>query len=236
MGFSENSIIREDILVCQPEKGFRFSTDSVYLAWFVKYRKDCRVIDIGAGSGIISALLSRIKGFENIDSVEKQDGMFGCLTRTAGLCGGINPVQADIRDYRPDKKYDIAVSNPPYRKAGTGRLPADAEELNARFTSTMCADDVFSFCRSFLNNSGSLYLSYDADMTADLFEAGQKYGFEAKRLLPVCPDTGAKPKLVLMEFRKNTGREMSFEAPVYLKINGEQSETDRKIMNGEWFD
>lgn len=237
MSPTKNSIVREDIKICQPEKGFRFSSDSVYLAWFVRYRKGMRVIDIGSGSGVISALLCRMRGFINIDAVEYQNVMFECLCGTVRLCGlenMVNPVHADIKSFRPEKGYDIAVCNPPYRDPSTGRVPSDETELNARFTTTMSADDVFCFCRSYLNNSGSLYLSYDADMTADLFHAGFRYGFEPKRLMPVCPDIGVKPKIVLMEFRKNSGREMSFEAPLYQKMNGVQSETDKNIMTGKW--
>lgn len=237
MSFTEDSIVSKNITVCQPEQGFRFSVDSVYLAWFVRFRKSASVIDIGAGSGVVSALLAGLRGFDDIDAVEAQEVMYKCLCGTVAMSemeGRVRPVHTDINKFRPGRKYDIAVCNPPYRDPSTGRVPADETELNARFTTTMKADDVFSFCKSYLENSGSLYLSYDADMLADLFHAGFKYGFEPKRLMPVCPDIGVKPKIVLMEFRKNSGREMSFEAPLYQKINGEQSETDKNIMEGKW--
>ena len=233
------TIVSEKIKICQPEKGFRFSVDSVYLAWFVRFRKNSRVVDIGSGSGVISALLAQMRGFEALTAIELQPEMFTCLARTveaSGLTGKITPVLSSIKEHIPDRVYDIAVCNPPYRRPGTGRVPESETELNARFTSTMNADDVFSFCKKYLKNSGSLYLSYDADMLPDLFEAGVKHGLEAKRLMPVCPDIGVRPKIVLVEFRKNTGREMIFEAPLYQKINGEQSELDKKIMKGQWFE
>jgi len=232
-------MITENIRICQPEKGFRFSVDSVYLAWFVRFKKKTSVLDIGSGSGVIAALLSGLRGFDNVTALEYQEKMFNCLLATVNesrLEEKIRPVQADIRTYRPDSEFDIAVCNPPYRDPSTGRVPADVTELNARFTTTMKAEDVFCFCKSYLKNAGSLYLSYDADMMPDLFEASGDYGFEAKRLMPVCPDIGVKPKIILMEFRKNVGREMIFEAPLYQKINGEPSETDRKIMTGQWFE
>lgn len=232
---TESTIVREDITICQPEKGFRFSMDSIYLSWFVKYKKNASLVEIGAGSGVISTLLAKLKGFDRLTAIELQEVMFNCLKRTITLNElKINAVNSDIKEYKPDCEFDIAVCNPPYRDSTTGRVPKDEVELNARFTTTMHVDDVFSFCRSYLKNSGSLYLSYDADLTADLFEAGYKYGFEAKRLLPICPEVDVKPKIVLMEFRKNVGREMSFEPPIYQKVNGEQSKADRKIMTGEW--
>jgi len=234
-----NSIVEENIIVCQPEKGFRFSVDSIYLAWFVRYRKNSAVLDIGSGSGVISALLGYMKKFERIDALELQPEMFRCLKETverSELQNVVSTLCIDINKYNPNRVYDIVVSNPPYRSSASGRVPEDNVELNARFTTTMHVEDVFRFSGSYLKNSGSLYLSYDADLLADLFEAGARYGLEPKKLMPVCPDINVKPKIVLMEFRKNTGREMNFEAPLYQKINGEQSELDEKIMTGKWFE
>jgi len=239
MEISINNIVREDINICQPIKGFRFSVDSVYLAWFVRFKKKSKIIEIGAGSGVVSTLLAKIKRFDNICAVEYQKNMFHCLNETIEknkLNDVIVPVESDIKLYKPDAEFDIAVCNPPYRNPSSGRVPADETELNARFTSTMCADDVFEFCKRYLSNSGSLYLSYDADLMQDLFESAVSKGFEAKRLIPVCPDINVRPKIILIEFRKNVGREMIFEAPLYQKINGMQSEQDKNIMQGEWRD
>ncbi|ADD67669.1 methyltransferase small [Denitrovibrio acetiphilus DSM 12809] len=235
---TNDSIVDKNLVICQPAKGFRFAVDAVYLAWFVKFEKQASLIDIGSGSGVVSALLAFKKGFSDVCAVEYQKRMFSCLKTTVeqNKLEVVTPVNADIRTYKPDREFNIAVCNPPYRHPDTGRVPEDETELNARFTTTLCAEDVFRFCRSYLKNSGSLYLSYDADMTADLFEAGFKYGFEPKRLRSVCPDLYVKPKIVLMEFRKNAGREMSFEPPLYQKINGEQSEEDKNIMQGRWID
>lgn len=237
MSVTINSIVTEEVLVCQPENGFRFSADSVYLAWFVRFKKDIRVADIGSGSGVISALLAKLRGFKSIDAVEMQDVMFECLLKTvelSGLTETVKPVKSDIKSFIPDRGYDIAVCNPPYRDPSTGRVPVDETELNARFTTTLDAEGVFRFCKSRLNNRGSLYMSYDADMLGGLFEAAFRYGFEPKRLMPVCPDLGVRPKIVLAEFRRGVGREMIFEAPLFQKINGVQSGQDKNIMTGKW--
>ncbi|WP_415238555.1 tRNA1(Val) (adenine(37)-N6)-methyltransferase [Seleniivibrio woodruffii] len=234
---TNDSIIKPEILICQPADGFRFGVDSVYLAWFAQVSGKKRIIDIGSGSGVISALLAGLKRVGQIDAAEMQAPMFSCLERTVEQCGLghiIKPLNVDIRTYRPDFQYDAAVCNPPYRDPSSGKVPQDETELNARFTTTMNADHLFSFCRSFLKFGASLFLSYDADMMPALFDAGFRYGFEAKRLMAVCPDINIKPKVVLMEFRKGGKRELSFEPPLFQKINGEPSPLHTKIFTGEW--
>lgn len=237
MKHTYDTIINPEISICQPEKGFRFSSDAVFLSWFVKTAGVRRIADVGSGSGIVSALISLMRGIERIDAIEMQDVMYGCLTNTiqkCGLDGRVIPVQADIREFRPQYKYDAIVCNPPYRDPSSGHLPKDETELNARFCTTMNADDLFAFANSFLNYTAGLFLSYDADMMPALFESAFRHGFEAKRLMPVCPDIDIKPKIILMEFRKGGGRELSFESPLYQKINGQISPQVKKILSGEW--
>jgi tRNA1Val (adenine37-N6)-methyltransferase len=237
MSYTIDTIISEDLLICQPKNGFRFGVDSVYLAWFSQLAGNKTIIDIGSGSGVISALLAKLKGIKRIDAVEMQPVMFKCLEQTIEVCqiqNNVKLLNTDLRSYRPDFQYDGAVCNPPYRDPASGHVPEDITELNARFTTTLTADDIFSFCRSFLKFGSPLFLSYDADMMPVLFESANKFGFEAKRLMPVCPDINVKPKVILMEFRKGGRRELSFEAPLYQKINGEPSPMHKKIFTGEW--
>ena len=232
-----NSLIFNDLLVCQPDSGFRFTSDSVYLSWFTRSFINKKYIDIGSGSGVISALLVRLKRAGVIDAIEMQNEMIKCLRETLSLSNihnSVSVIEGDIRTYRPDFQYDGAVCNPPYRDPSSGHLPEDETGLNARFTTTMKAEDVFSFCRSFLKFGSPLYMSYDADMMPVLFEAAFRYGFEAKRLMPVCPDVHIKPKIILIEFRKGGKRELSFEPPLFIKINGQETELHKKIFNGDW--
>lgn len=237
MELTIDTIINDSVKICQPKSGFRFSIDAVYLSWFSRTLKNQHFIDIGSGSGVISALLVKMNRISKIDALEMQDVMHDCLQKTLTLCGlhnNVSILKYDIKKYKSSFQYDGAVCNPPYRDPNSGHLPKDETERNARFTSTMCADDVFAFCRSYLKFGAGLFMSYDADMMPSLFESAFKYGFEAKRLMPVCPDIHIKPKIILIEFRKGGKRELSFEAPLYQKINGQESEINKKILSGEW--
>lgn len=232
-----DTIINDSIKICQPKKGFRFSIDAVYLSWFTKTTKEQRFIDIGSGSGIISALMVKLNKILQIDALEMQEIMNDCLEKTLMLSylhNNVSILKYNIKEYKPSFQYDGAVCNPPYRDPNSGHVPKDETERNARFTSTMCADDIFAFCRSYLKFGAGLFMSYDADMMPALFESAFKHGFEAKRLMPVCPDINVKPKIILIEFRKGGKRELSFEAPLYQKINGAESEINKKILAGEW--
>ncbi|QAR33714.1 SAM-dependent methyltransferase [Geovibrio thiophilus] len=232
MNKTYDSIVRRDIVICQPKEGFRFSVDAVMLADFVKPSSKAKTIDIGSGSGVIAALLAKVKGCTDIDALELQENMFSCLTETVeinGLEDIVKPVQGDLRIYRPDFHYDAAVCNPPYRKESSGKIPPTLTERTARFNETMTLDDLFGFCKSFLKSGGSLSICIDSDLLADVFVTARKNRLEPKRMRLVHPDGQTVARTALIEFRRDGRAELVTEPPLIMRINGEYTEEMRRI-------
>ncbi|GAB1537015.1 tRNA1(Val) (adenine(37)-N6)-methyltransferase [Geovibrio sp. ADMFC3] len=232
MNKTYDSIVRKDIVICQPEEGFRFSVDAVMLADFVKPSAKSKTIDIGSGSGVIAALIAKLKGYQDIDALELQENMFSCLTETVkinGLEDMVKPVLGDLRTYRPDFHYDAAVSNPPYRKESSGKIPPTLTERTARFNETMNLDDLFGFCKSFLKSGGSLSICIDSDLLADVFVIARKNRLEPKRMRLVHPDAGTAARTALIEFRRDGKAELLIEPPLIMRLNGEYTEEMRRI-------
>ena len=58
----------------QPKKGYRISSDSVFLAASLAPKKGEKILDVGAGSGaILSCLLARISTEATYHGIELQD-------------------------------------------------------------------------------------------------------------------------------------------------------------------
>ena len=72
------------ILILQKKKGYRFSVDSPLLADFIQTRETDELLELGAGSGIISLLLS-IKPFKHITGVEIQETLADLALRNVAL-------------------------------------------------------------------------------------------------------------------------------------------------------
>jgi len=202
------------------------------LADFVKPSAKSKTIDIGSGSGVIAALIAKLKGYQDIDALELQENMFSCLTETVkinGLEDMVKPVLGDLRTYRPDFHYDAAVSNPPYRKESSGKIPPTLTERTARFNETMNLDDLFGFCKSFLKSGGSLSICIDSDLLADVFVIARKNRLEPKRMRLVHPDAGTAARTALIEFRRDGKAELLIEPPLIMRLNGEYTEEMRRI-------
>jgi tRNA1Val (adenine37-N6)-methyltransferase len=229
---SYDSIILPDLKICQPVDGFRFGIDSVVLAWFATVKKKDRVVDIGAGSGVLSALISRIRKPASVTAVEVQESMFECLSNTVDINKlAVDIRRADIREHRPQEKYTLAICNPPYRARGTGKLAAE-DSRQARFDDSLNMDDLLKFCRSYLQFRSRLVFCGDADRLAHGMTKCKEYGFEPKRLCFMHPNSESPARIFFLEALYGGGSELIVEAPVIQK--GKNSIIHDKILQGIW--
>jgi tRNA1Val (adenine37-N6)-methyltransferase len=236
--FTLDSIILPDIKIYQPKNGFRFTTDSILLAGFVKDTIYKKVIEIGAGTGIISVLLAKFFKIEKIYAVEIQKESYELLCKTIELNklqDIIVPINIDVNEFKPGENVDMIISNPPYRKGDTGYISNSDQKKLARFTFSLTIEDIFRFSKSYLKTGGYLYLSFIADRLSELFQHTKDYFIEPKRLKILYPDLNKKGRLAFMEYRKGAGAEMAIEAPLFHKINGIETEQFLQHINPQWW-
>lgn len=235
--FSVDHIISENIKICQPVDGFRFTTDSLLLAGFVKDKAYDTILEIGAGSGIISIILGTFLNIKKIYAVELNDIMYEALTKTIELNrlqNKIIPIKSDIKDYKLSRSVDMIISNPPYRKSYTGYNCKNKDKNDARFSDTLTLPDIFKFSKSYLKTGGLLYISYTADRTTELFESTQ-HGIEPKRIRFLFSDLNRKARLTFVEYRKGSGTEIIIEPPLLHSINSEVTEDFKKFTDYNWW-
>jgi len=72
------------ISILQKKKGFRFSIDAPLLADFIRTKQSDELLELGAGNGVISLLLS-IKPFKHITALEIQKSLFDLAKRSIRL-------------------------------------------------------------------------------------------------------------------------------------------------------
>lgn len=78
-------------------------------------RRDLRILDLGTGSGAIALALARTLPFAEVTAVDISAEALAIARRNADEQRvKINFIQADMLTFRPDRKFDIVVSNPPY--------------------------------------------------------------------------------------------------------------------------
>ena len=242
MTFTLDSI--RDIMLYQRERGYRFSMDALLLFDFVRLhsKKPARMADLGAGSGVIGLLLA--KKYENarVCLIELQDGLFSLSLRNIGLNGlenRVTAIKADINSIDsiksamegaqavstrldvPDKfeipaGFDVIVSNPPFRKAVSGRICQDKEKAAARHELTMSLPALVKAANYLVKAKGRFFMVYHPERLLEALDTLRAAGFEPKRLQFVHGREGLPAKMMLIEAVKGGRHGLAIEDPVFI--------------------
>ncbi len=237
--YTIDTIIDKDIKICQLKRGgFRFGIDSVLLAYFSKPKRKACMLEIGAGSGIISILIAKKYGV-NIDALELQNPIYETLLKSIELSGvedKVNPILGDLNNFKPKNSscYTHIVCNPPYRKIGTGESAKNDIESIARFNSKLTLDNIALFAKRYLADGGRLTLSYNADMLIDLLTVLRDNMIEPKSLQFVHSAIDKRAKIVLIDSIKTAGVELKIEKPIIQYGDDTSIFEFNKVFNCNW--
>jgi tRNA1(Val) A37 N6-methylase TrmN6 len=191
------------ILLLQKKRGYRFSVDAPLLAGFIRTRPEDRLLELGAGNGVISLLLSR-KPFRRIVCLEVQPGLAELARRNIALNRlekKILVLERDFRDFRPREKFDLVFSNPPYIKGAGGRVSLSEEKTIAKHE---IKGDIFDIMRAagrVLKRDGRACFIYPVKRKGDFDMAAEKVGLKAGRLRFVHSRAGESARWFLAECR-----------------------------------
>lgn len=229
-----DSFYRGKILVLQKKKGYRFSVDAPLLADFIQTKRSDEILELGAGNGIVSLLLT-IKPFQHITAVEIQESLADTARRNVrinSLGERISIVQEDLRLYRSAKKFDVIFSNPPYIKKGEGHLSSSQEKSIAKHELKCDIFDIMGKTGELLKSEGRAYFVFLAKRKEDLFEAAEKNGLWTKSIRFVYPRQDSLPNLVLSEFDFSSKKEAVLSPFILYDERGNYTPEAEEIFRG----
>ena len=203
-----DSFFNGRIQVLQQRCGYRFSIDAVLIAAYAGPRPADTVLDLGTGCGIIPLILAERNPKIKVYGIEVQQSLADLAmlnVKANGLDKRIHILCMDMKALQPDKigaPIDLVVSNPPYRKAATGRINPDQQRAVARHEIKVTLSDFIETARRMLRVSGRLVMIYPAERMTDLIVQMRSSGIEPKltRMIHSAADTRAK--LILVEGKK----------------------------------
>jgi tRNA1Val (adenine37-N6)-methyltransferase len=147
----------------QPRQGYRYSLDALLLARFcAELESEGKIIDLGAGCGIISLLLARVNPAAAVVAVENNPDMAAVVERNIqhnDLAGRVSVHCEDVIDHRkryPHSTFDLVVSNPPFRTAVSGKVSPRAGRDVARHETTAGLADFIAAAKYLVKPSGRI--------------------------------------------------------------------------------
>ncbi len=210
------------VLVLQKKRGYRFSVDAPLLADFVRTKRADEVLEVGTGSGIIALLLGR-RPFRRLTALEVQPGLAALARRNVALNGledRIKVVRADYRKFRPRRKFDVVLSNPPYIPKAGGFLSRVDERSIARHELRGAIGDLMRMTAEWLAPRGRACFVFPERRRADFLAAVEASGLRVRRWRSVRPRAGEPPNLFLAELGFSESRDVEVMPPLVLFRRG----------------
>jgi tRNA1Val (adenine37-N6)-methyltransferase len=219
---TRDSILDGSITLIQPKHGYRFSIEAILLGRFARANTRDRVLELGAGCGVVSIMMASLYRPREVVAIEIQPPLAEMITRNVAINSlkSVNAVNADLRQKKiagvDPASFDLVVANPPYRAASSGRENPDRGRRVARGESTATLIDFVVAARRYARTRGRVTFIFTARRSAELISAMRSNQLEPKRVRFVHPQIATPASVILIEARATGGIEVAIEPPLIL--------------------
>ena len=206
-----------NLFIIQDTKGYRFTSNAVALANFVKVKSGGKLIDLCSGSGVIGILASAKNKVSKTVLVEIQECLSDMSRRSVeyNKLENIEVVNAPLQNISKTVGvgvYDTVVCNPPYKKCGTAKLLNENESIAiARHELTVTLEEIIKEASVLLKFGGEFYIINKEERLVDMMVLLRKYNLEPK-VLKLLPSTkGANVVMLKAKKGGKSGIEISLK-------------------------
>ena len=213
----------KDLKIIQNKDGFCFGIDAVLLSDIAKnIKKNSMVLDLGTGTGIISILLCGKTNLKKIVGVEVQKEVYDMACRSVKLNNledkfeVINENILNLENVFDCNKFDVIVTNPPYKKQNTGIINDEKKKVISRHEVLANLEDFIRIASKLLKDKGEFYMIHRPERIVDIFSLMRKYRVEPKEIRLVFSNEKNPPKMVLIKGVKNGGEYLKFRENLYI--------------------
>jgi tRNA1(Val) A37 N6-methylase TrmN6 len=192
---------RWEMFLYQPERGYRYNSDSIFLYDFVRNNRiKGKLLDVGCGVGIISLLLGRDFPLE-VSISEKQPRMLAYARHNFSVNRiSVRAYGGDFLEAEIGEKFDWIVSNPPFYDSGVTQSMEESINI-ARYSHHLPLEPFIKKVKRLLKPRGTFAFCYDAKQSDILFSR-----LRAEKLVPeiirfIHPKMEREAKTVMVKAR-----------------------------------
>ena len=190
--------------VNQDKCAMKIGTDGVLLgAWASINQNPFSVLDIGAGTGVISLMLAQRCYAELIDAIEIEDDAYEQCTdnfenslwndRLFCYHASLSEFTDEVED-----KYDLIVSNPPFYS--DDYKSANIQRDMARFENALPFEHLLESTSKLLSETGIFAVIIPFKEEGNFINLALKFGLFANKILRVKGNLASEIKRSLIEF------------------------------------
>lgn len=210
------------MLLYQPSSGYCYNSDSIFLYDFISsFCPKGRVLDVGAGCGVVGLLVAKEHPKVELEAVEKQD----VFVEYATINARVNKIayrihKKDFLELEEDVKYDYIVSNPPFYHDGVTKSQNEIL-FNARYNINLPLDKFFKKVSKLLKPNAHFIFCYDASQFGLICAELEKVKMRAVDVQFVHPKSDRVASLVMVHARNGSKSLMKVWEP-FISFDGDE--------------
>lgn len=196
------SLLIGNYRIIQDTDRYRFTSDSVLLARFLKAKRGEIVADFCSGSGVIGLhFYAENTGVESVTLFEMQKELADMSCATVELNGledkfFVENLRLQEIPNAYAEKFSLILCNPPYERGGFAT--ADENKAACRKELALTLSELCAAAKKCLKFGGRFALIHRADRLAEVFCTLHENGLEPKKLQLVTGKSGDKPYAALV--------------------------------------
>lgn len=176
------------IRLYQGKEGYKFTKDAVDLAKFCTIKHTDNVLEMCAGSGVISFYAYSLTNFNRIYLNEIQHINCEIIEKNINLnnlqgiakCFECNLKDLKLTDF--DKKLDVIICNPPYFKVQGNIINENYSVAISRHELEVTLEKIVDKASQLIKDKGRFYLCMTPDRMAETVAILHNKKFECKRI------------------------------------------------------
>lgn len=210
------------MLLYQPQEGYCYNSDSVFLYDFIdSFNPKGKVLDVGAGCGVVGLLVARDNKKVELEAVEKQEAFIHYATTNAR----VNKIaykmhEGSFLELDENTKYDYIISNPPFYHDGASRSE-DEMLFNARYNINLPIKDFFKKVSQLLKPQSHFIFCYDASQFGLICAELDKVNLRVVDVQFVHPKIDKKASLVMLHVKNGSKSLMKVWEP-FISFDGNE--------------
>lgn len=210
------------MLLYQPDSGYCYNSDSLFLYDFISsFKPKGRMLDVGAGCGIVGLLVARDNPKIELEAVEKQNIFVSYALNNARVNSiNYNIFETDFINFNSDIKYDYIISNPPFYHSGASKSENEILKY-ARYNSSLPMSNFFKKVSQLLKPHSHFIFCYDASQFGLICAELDKVKLRVVDVQFVHPKIEKKASLVMLHVRNGSSSLMKVWQPL-IAFNGDK--------------
>lgn len=177
------------ISIIQSDNYYKFTQDAILLANFCNIKHSDNVLELCAGSGVISFYAYSLCPYNHLYFNEIQPEMCEIIKENVAFNNfkrrskifNCNLKDLKLSDF--PKNVDVIICNPPYQKLNpNSKINERPEIAMARHELSATLDDIIKKTAELLKDKGRLYMVHLASRSTEIVVLCEKYGMQVKQM------------------------------------------------------